>query len=121
MTEEVFKYMLIPISPDSKIVALTIWLLYKKIWLLDFPGGSDSKASANNAGHPGSIPGLGRFPGEGNGNPLLKKSHGQRILVGYSPWGRKELDTTERLHFLSFYTRKYRNRLYYLVSSVSLP
>ena len=36
----------------------------------DFPGGSDSKASAYNAGDLGSIPGLGRSPGEGNGNPL---------------------------------------------------
>ena len=36
----------------------------------DFPGGSDGKASAYNAGVPGSIPGSGRFPGEGNGNPL---------------------------------------------------
>ena len=35
-----------------------------------FPGGSDSKASAYNVGDPGSIPGLGRSPGEGNGNPL---------------------------------------------------
>jgi len=34
------------------------------------PGGSDSKASAYNVGDPGSIPGSGRFPGEGNGNPL---------------------------------------------------
>ena len=33
-------------------------------------GGSDGKASACNAGDPGSIPGLGRSPGEGNGNPL---------------------------------------------------
>ena len=33
-----------------------------------FPGGSDVKASAYNMGHPGSIPGLGRSPGEGNGN-----------------------------------------------------
>ena len=30
---------------------------------------------------------------------LPGKSHGLRILVGYSPWGRKELDMTERLHF----------------------
>ena len=30
---------------------------------------------------------------------LLGKSHGRRSLVGYSPWGREELDTTERLHF----------------------
>ena len=37
---------------------------------LGFPGGPDSKASAYNAGDPGSIPGLGRSPGKGNGNPL---------------------------------------------------
>ena len=36
----------------------------------DFPGGSDGKASVCNVGDPGSIPGLGRSPGEGNGNPL---------------------------------------------------
>ena len=38
--------------------------------LLGFPGGSEGKASACNAGDLGSIPGLGRSPGEGNGNPL---------------------------------------------------
>ena len=38
--------------------------------VLDFPGGSDGKASAYNEGDPGSIPGSGRSPGEGNGNPL---------------------------------------------------
>ena len=38
--------------------------------LLDFSGGSDSKASACNAGDPCLIPGSGRSPGEGNGNPL---------------------------------------------------
>ena len=37
---------------------------------LDFPGGSDGKASVYNEGDPGSIPGPGRSPGEGNGNPL---------------------------------------------------
>ena len=41
--------------------------------------------------------------GEGDGTPLqyscLEKSLGQRSLVGYGPWGRKQLDTTERLHF----------------------
>ena len=35
-----------------------------------FPGGSEVKASAHNAGALGSIPGSGRSPGEGNGNPL---------------------------------------------------
>ena len=38
--------------------------------MLGFPGGSDGKESACNAGNPGLIPGLGRFPGRGNGNPL---------------------------------------------------
>ena len=38
--------------------------------LLGFPGGSEVKVYACNAGDPGSIPGLGRSPGEGNGNPL---------------------------------------------------
>ena len=37
---------------------------------MGFPGGSEVKASASNVGNPGSIPGLGRSPGEGNGNPL---------------------------------------------------
>ena len=68
-----------------------------------FPGGSEDKVSACNAGDPGSIPGLGKSPGEGNGDPipvfLPGESHGQRSLAGYSPWGLKELDTTERLHF----------------------
>ena len=64
-----------------------------------FPGGSDSKESACNAGDLGSIPGLGRSPGEGNGNPLqyscLENPHGQRSLAGYSPEGHKESDMTE--------------------------
>ena len=51
------------------------------------------KASSHNAGDPGSIPGSGRSPGEGNGNPLqysrLEKSHGRRSLVGFSPQGRR--------------------------------
>ena len=34
---------------------------------------------------------------------LASESHGQRSLVDYSPWGPKELDTTERLHFLPFF------------------
>ena len=68
---------------------------------MGFPGGSDSKESAFNAGNTGSIPGSGRPPGEGNGYPLqyscLENPHGQRSLAAYSPWGCKELDTTKRL------------------------
>ena len=52
--------------------------------------GSEGKESACNAGDLGSIPGLGRPPEEGHGNPLqysgLKNTCGQRSLVGYSPW-----------------------------------
>ena len=43
-------------------------VLFAKAW--GFPGGSDGKESACHAGNPGSIPGLGRSPGEGNGYPL---------------------------------------------------
>ena len=60
----------------------------------DFPGGAVVKNLPTNARDTrdvGSIPGSGRSPGEGNGNPLqyscLGKSHGQRSLAGYSPWG----------------------------------
>ena len=48
------------------------------------------------------IPGAGRSPREGHDNPLQVflsgESHGQRSLVGYSPWGCKESDMTERLN-----------------------
>ena len=68
-----------------------------------FPGSSAGKESTCNAGDLSSIPGLGRSPGGRYGNPLqyscLDNPHGQRSLVGCSPWGRKESDTTEQLHF----------------------
>ena len=69
--------------------------------LKDFPGGSDGKESACNAGDLGSIPGLGRSPGGGHSNTLWyscpENPRGQRSLAGYSPWGCKEWDTTEWL------------------------
>ena len=63
-----------------------------------FPGGSAGKESTCNAGDLGSIPGSGRSPGKGYGNPVFLPGefHGQRSLVGYSPWGHKEVDTTEQ-------------------------
>ena len=68
---------------------------------LGFPGGSDSKESICNAGYLGAIFGLGRSPGEEHGKPLqyscLENPQGQRSLASYSPWGCKELDTTEWL------------------------
>ena len=55
--------------------------------------------NAGDAGDVGSVPGLGRFPGGGYGNPLqyscLENPQGRRSLVGCSPWGRTESDTTE--------------------------
>ena len=55
------------------------------------------KESDSNTGDVGSIPGSGRSPREGHPIPLFLpgESHGQRSLAGYSPWGRKKLDTTE--------------------------
>ena len=62
-----------------------------------FPGGSVVEKISANARDPGSIPGSGRSPREGSGTPLqyscLQKSHGQRSLVGYSPWDFKQSDT----------------------------
>ena len=64
------------------------------------------KASVYNVRDLGLIPGSGRYPGEGNSNPLqyscLEIPWTEQV-VGYSPWGRKELDTTARLHFLSLH------------------
>ena len=68
---------------------------------MEFPGGSDAKESTCNAEDLGSIPGLGRSPGGGNGNLLqyscLENPHGQKSLAGYSWWARKESDMTKWL------------------------
>ena len=57
-------------------------------------------ASAGDIRTVGWIPGLGRSSGEGHGNPLqysfLENPHGQKSLAGYSPWGHRESDMTER-------------------------
>ena len=68
---------------------------------LGFPGDSDGKEYTCNAGDLGSVAGLGRSTGGEHGNPLehscLENTQGQRSLGDYSPWGRKESDTTERV------------------------
>ena len=69
------------------------------IVLLGFPGGSAGQESTCSVGDLSSISGLGRSPWGGHGNPLqysgLENLHGQRSLVGYSPWSCKESDMTE--------------------------
>ena len=76
---------------------------------MGFLGGSEGKASARNAGDPGSIPGLGRSPGEGHGNPtpvfLPGEANGQKSLASYSSQGCKESDMTamtEQAHAQQF-------------------
>ena len=78
-----------------------VFILYAPHLWKGFPGGSDGNESACNAGDLGSFPGLGRSPGGGQGNPLqyscLENPQGQRSLVGSSPWGHSESDTTEQV------------------------
>ena len=70
--------------------------LYNTIF---FPSGSIGKESSCNAGDLGLIPRLGSPPGEGKGYPF--QYSGLENSIDYSPWGRKELDTTERLSDLA--------------------
>ena len=66
-------------------------------WQPSFPDGPVVENPPANAGDTGLIPGLERSPGEGRPTPVFLpgESHGQRSLVGYSPQGHTELDTTE--------------------------
>ena len=70
---------------------------------MGFPDSSIGKESACNVGYPSSIPVSGRPTEEGMGYPrqysCLENPMDGRTLVGYSPWGHKESDMTERLHF----------------------
>ena len=74
-----------------------------------FPGGSDGKESACSARDPDSIPGSGRSPGEGNGNPLqysyLENSMDRGAWRALQFMGHKESDTAEQLT-LSLYFRE---------------
>ena len=66
------------------------------------------KGSACNVGDPGWILGSGRSPEKGMATTLLfllGKSYGQRSLVGYSPWGHKELDKTKQLTLWALHPR----------------
>ena len=76
------------------------------------PCSSVGKESACSAGNPGSIPGLGKSPGEGYGNPFQYPFLEKRSLVGCNQWGRKESGMTERLKLTYTSTKAtYHNRL----------
>ena len=80
---------------------------------MGFPGGSDGKESACNAGDPGSIPELGRSPWRREWLPtsvfLPGKFQGYRSLVGYSTWDHKELDMTEQLTHIFFLKESWKD------------
>ena len=71
-----------------------------------------------------TTPGLVRSPGEGNANPLqnpcLENPHRQMSLAGYSPWGHKESDMTERLSMHAF-QKKDRNLNTVSINRISSP
>ena len=93
---------MVPLVPTLTMELHAFAILHQVIIGWGFAGGSDSKESACSVGDLGSTPGLGRSPGGGHGNPIqyscLENPHGQRSLVGYSPWGCRELAMTERLN-----------------------
>ena len=80
---------------------------------MGFPGRSEGKESAFNAGDMGLIPWLRRSPWRREWQLttvfLPGDFHGQRRLVGYSPWGHKESATTEQLTHT--YTEKYSKKI----------
>ena len=82
---------------------------YKVIFKTGLSWWLSGKESACNARDSGSIPRLGRFPGEWQPIPVFlpERFHGQRSLAGYSPWGCKESDTTEHARVGSKYLHSY--------------
>ena len=86
--------------PESFFVDRTLGLSFVG------PGGPECKASTYNAGDPGSIPGSGRSPGEGNGTPLqysCLENPMDQSLVGYTPWGHKSRTRLSDFTFFFFF------------------
>ena len=106
---------------------LTIWLLVYLPWASLV---AQIVESSCNVEDPGLIPGLGRSPGGGHGNPFryscLENPHGQKSLAGYSPWGHKESDTTEQQIYTSTiclraYGQKVIRHFQSTLSAMNLP
>ena len=90
-----------------------------------FPDGSDGKESACNAGDRSSYPWVGKIPWRREWLPTLVflpgEFHGQRSLAGYSPWGRKESDTTQQLTLSLSVTETTMRTMRQTISSLLLP
>ena len=87
---------------------------------MGFPGGSDVKESACNAGDLGSIPGSERSPGEWNGPTpvfLPGEFHIQRSLEATVHWGHKELDTSLNSYTLYIIFKKIQKVPFYLLAT----
>ena len=95
--------MTIKYSTICVCITLNLFSYLVFTFFLGFPGGSDAEESACSTGDLGLIPGLGRLPGEGNGNLLqyscLESSMDRGTWWKYSPWGCNESDTTEQLTY----------------------
>ena len=76
------------ITASFSLVKKSIQVFHRWLSVKEF------SCNVGDAGDMGSIPGLGRSPGEENGNPFQYSCLGNP-MVGYSPWGHKESDTTE--------------------------
>ena len=76
------------------------------MYILGFPGGSDGKESTSNAGDPGSVPGLGRSPGEENGNPL-QYSFLENSIMDRGTWWAMVHGVTKSQHFHNLLSYKY--------------
>ena len=98
----------IQMSQTWTIIILHSWDLQKYVAcficlysIYGLPSGKECTCQCQRHRNVGLIPGSGRSPGGGNGNPLqyscLEKSHRKRSLVGYSPQDRREVDTSEWL------------------------
>ena len=103
------------------IYIFLVFVKYQWNWL-GFPGSTSGKEPACQCRRHkrcGFKPSSGRSPGGAHGNPLQYSCHGQRSLAGYSPWGRKESDTTEQLTLYPRFIQEFRvfsYRCYYQIS-----